>query len=174
MDFLKNKEIVIRNMKIEDAQIMYDTYASYGWHPNLHTYITYFEEQTEGKRKVFVAEYRGEVAGLCTLVYHPEEGPFGNKDIPEIVDLCVFFHLHRLGIASKLMDACEKEASKVSHMVYLAVGVHSGYGPAQRMYIKRGYLPDGSGVWYQGQILGQYENCCNDDDLVLFLSKQLS
>ena len=39
------------------------------------------------------------------------------------------------------MDVVEQEAAKVSDMIYLAVGVHSGYGAAQRIYVKRGYIP---------------------------------
>ena len=57
-------------------------------------------------------------------------------------------------------------------MVFLAVGIHSGYGPAQRIYVKRGYVPNGSGAWYQGRILDQYAPCTNDD-LLLFMSKKL-
>ena len=34
------------------------------------------------------------------------------------------------------MDVVEQEAAKISDTVCLAVGVHSGYGPAQRMYVK--------------------------------------
>ena len=41
----------------------------------------------------------------------------------------------------------------VADVVSLAVGLHTGYGQAQRLYIKRGYIPDGTGVWYQGQTL---------------------
>jgi len=52
-------------------------------------------------------------------------------------------------------------------------GVHSGYGSAQRIYIKRGYIPDGTGVWYNNTQLEQYADCKNDDDLVLFLVKDL-
>jgi len=66
------------------------------------------------------------------------------------------------------------EAAKINDLVYLGVGVHSGYGAAHRMYVKRGYIPDGSGVWYQGKQLGQYAQCCNDDDLLLFFSKNLT
>ena len=51
--------------------------------------------------------------------------------------------------------------------------MHSGYGAAQRLYVNRGYNFDGSGVWYQGKQLGQYEPCVNDDDLLLFMSKKL-
>ena len=92
---------------------------------------------------------------------------------PEIVDLTVFFDVHKKGIGNRLLDAAEKEASKISDMVFLAVGVHSGYGPAQRVYVKRGYNFDGSGVWYRGKQLDQYAPCVNDDDLLLFMSKDL-
>lgn len=61
-----------------------------------------------------------------------------------------------------------------SDKVYLGVGLHSGYGAAQRMYFKRGYIPDGSGAWYQNRQLEQYADCCNDDELILFMSKDLA
>ena len=72
------------------------------------------------------------------------------------------------------MDIAEQIASGYSDVVYLGVGLHSGYGSAQRMYVKRGYIPDGSGVWYRDKVLPQCADCCNDDDLVLYLSKVLN
>lgn len=71
------------------------------------------------------------------------------------------------------MDAAEKVAAKYSNTVYLGVGLHEGYGSAQRMYVKRGYIPDGSGVWYSERICPQNSDCCNDDDLILYFSKEL-
>ena len=173
MDYIVFFFFFFCDMLKEDAQIIYNTYLSYNWHPVLNTYLNYFEETLQNKRKVFIAEYKGKVKGLCTLVLEPEEGPYGKKGIPEIVDLCVFFDKHNLGIGSKLLDTAESEAAKTSNMVYLGVGLHSGYGAAQRLYIKRGYIPDGSGVWWNGKNLGQYEDCTNDDELVLFLAKEL-
>jgi hypothetical protein len=42
------------------------------------------------------------------------------------------------------------------------------------MYVKRGYIPDGTGVWYRNKPCAQYETeIANDDNLVLFLSKKL-
>lgn len=171
--YYEDEKIKIRSMTMDDAQIIYDTYQSYGWNPVLTTYENYFYEQEKNKRKVFIAEYEGQVSGLCTLVMNPNEGPLGGLGFPEIVDLTVFFNVHNKGIGNKLMDVAEQEAAKVSDAVYLAVGVHSGYGAAQRIYVKRGYIPDGSGVWYQGKQLEQYAPCCNDDELLLFMSKQL-
>lgn len=171
--YFSSGNLQIRRMKIDDAKIIYDTYLSYGWHPSIETYENYYREQEENKRKVFIAEYEGKVSGLCTLVMDPKEGPWSGMGCPEIVDLCVFFHVHNKGIGNKLLDVAEQEAASVSDTVYLAVGVHSGYGVAQRMYVKRGYIPDGSGVWYRGKQLEQYAPCCNDDDLLLFMSKKL-
>lgn len=170
--FYDNGTIQIRSMVPEDAKTLYDTYLSYGWHPEIKTYENYYRDQQEGTRLVFVAEFQGKVKGQCTLDLHPTEGPWGGKGFPEISDLTVFFDAHGRGIGSKLLDVAESEAARISNMVYLAVGVHSGYGPAQRIYVKRGYIPDGTGVWYQGKILDQYAPCVNDDDLVLFLSKR--
>jgi len=39
------------------------------------------------------------------------------------------------------------------------------------MYVKRGYIPDGTGVWYNGKQLEQYAKCENDDDLTLHFLK---
>ena len=174
MVYYKTDSLLIRDMISEDAHTFYETYLSYGYHSSLDTYIRYFEEQEANKRKVFVAEYKGEVAGICTLVLNPAEGPFGNKNIPEIVDLSVFIDKRNYGIGSKLLDVAEQEATKIGNQIYLGVGIHSGYGAAQRMYIKRGYIPDGTGAWYQDKQLEQYAPCCNDDDLVLFLLKDLT
>lgn len=171
--YYSDEKLIIRSMKSEDAQVFYDTYLSYDWHPDIETYNNYYKEQEEGQRKVFIAEYEGNVVGLCTLVLNPTEGPWAGMGYPEIVDLGVFFHIHNKGIGTKLLDVAEQEAARLADTVYLAVGVHSGYGTAQRMYVKRGYLPDGSGVWYQGKQLEQYAPCVNDDDLLLFMSKTL-
>lgn len=112
---LQNLEI--RDMNEFDAEIFYNTYLSYGWHPSLETDVNYYKEQQENKRKVFIAVSHGEVAGICTLVLNPEEGPFGSKNIPEIVDLCVFFNKHNQGIGNKLLDVVEKEASYFSQNI---------------------------------------------------------
>ena len=41
------------------------------------------------------------------------------------------------------------------------------------IYVKCGYILNGSGVWYQNKALDQYASCVNGDDLPLFLSKSL-
>ncbi len=70
------------------------------------------------------------------------------------------------------MDAAEKIAFSYANRVYLGVGLHSGYGMAQRLYAQRGYIPDGSGVWYGAKVCEPYTSCRNDDDLNLYLVKE--
>lgn len=120
-----------------------------------------------------VAEYQGKVAGYINV--HPDSqwGVFAGKDYPEIIDFGVLEKYRCHGIGGKLMDAAEQVALKYSDVVYLGVGMHQGYGSAQRMYVKRGYIPDGTGVWYRDTVCEPYADCCNDDDLVLYFSKKL-
>lgn len=67
----------------------------------------------------------------------------------------------------------EDQVKEYSNEICLGVGLHYGYGSAQKLYVKRGYIPDGSGVWYNDKVLEQYCDCKNDDDLNLYLSKKL-
>lgn len=112
-------------------------------------------------------------AGYINVYPDSKQGAFANQGYPEIVDFGVLVKYRRNGVGSKLMDAAEQIAKEYSDFVYLGVGMHNGYGSAQRMYAKRGYIPDGTGVWYGDKVCEQYADCCNDDDLVLYMSKRL-
>ena len=111
----------------------------------------------------------------CALTgYPPVEGPFVSREWPKINDFGVLQKYRRRGIGAKLMDAAEKIAAGRADTVCLSVGLHNGYGSAQRMYVKRGYIPDGSGAWYNGKPCTPYDTVyTNDDDLVLYMSKEL-
>ena len=50
--------------------------------------------------------------------------------------------------------------------------MYADYGPAQRMYIKRGYVPDGLGLYYKNQPVTPGKNVFVDDDLALYLVKK--
>jgi GNAT superfamily N-acetyltransferase len=90
---------------------------------------------------------------------------------PMIIDLYVFQRYQKKGIGSLLMDAAESYAFMYAHIVTLGVGLHHGYGQAQRLYIKRGYIPEGSGIWASDEIATPYATVINDDDLNLYLYK---
>lgn len=173
MIYYTDETITIRNMVPEDAKIITEGEIAQGWHQTTEKYEMRLKDQAEGKSISLVAEYKGNVAGYINVYPDAKEGAFAGKGYPEIVDFGVLCKFRNKGIGSKIMDVAEKIAAKYSDIVYLGVGLHEGYGSAQRMYVKRGYIPDGSGAWYQDKVCPQYENCCNDDDFVLYLSKKI-
>ena len=173
MIYFSKGSLTIRNMEYEDAQAITDAEIEQGWEASIEKYQKRLEDQTSGKAISLVAEFSGRPVGYINIYPDSAWGAFGGKGYPEIVDFGVLEKYRRQGIGMVLMDIAEKIAAEYSDTVYLGVGLHGGYGSAQRMYIKRGYIPDGSGVWYRDKICRPYEECKNDDDLVLYLSKKL-
>lgn len=167
-----DRKMNVRSMRQADVDVIMHTFLKQGWHPRKEVYENYWKEQEEGKRDVFVAEVDGKMAGYITLLHRAKSGPFAEK-YPELKDFNVFQTYQNNGIGWMLMDEAEKKAKAYGDYVTLAVGLHSGYGTAQRMYIKRGYVPDGSGVWYKNKQGEPYTVCCNDDDLILYMAKEI-
>ncbi len=173
MTYYECGDIRVRDLAQDDAQIITDGEIAQGWHQTIDKYLTRLRDQAEGRSISIVAEYRGAVAGYINVYPDSKWGAFGGRGLPEIVDFGVLEKYRRRGIGAVLMDIAEHIAAQYADTVYLGVGLHSGYGSAQRMYVKRGYIPDGSGVWYGDKVCEEGAPCCNDDDLVLYLSKKL-
>lgn len=175
MTYYQDENLRIRDMEAADAQLLNDEYTAQGWHPDVSYYHMRMREAAEGKCVALTAEYKGRPAGNLYLYFDAQEGPFKGQGIPVIVDFGVLQKHQRKGIGNRLMDTAEQLAAQRSDTVTLGVGLCREYGAAQRIYAKRGYIPDGSGVWYQNRQCVQYETTCTvDDDLVLFLSKKLT
>ena len=174
MVYRKDDELVIRDMEEADGPVFVAEYTAQGWHPDIAVYRARLADRDEGKCIALTAVYRGHPAGSLYLYRNAREGPFRGKGWPVIVDFNVPEKYRRKGIGSRLMDAAEQLASQFADTVCLGVGLSREYGAAQRLYAGRGYIPDGSGVWYRDRQCVQYETVCTvDDDLVLYLSKKL-
>ena len=171
--YYKDENILIRTILPADAQIICDEEIAQGWNQTIDKYLMRIKDNSTGKSIALVAEYQGNVAGYINIYPDSKWGAFANKGYPEIVDFGVLEKYRRNGIGAKLMDVAEEIAGKYADTVYLGVGLNSGYGSAQRMYVKRGFVPDGSGVWYGEKVAVPYKEYCNDDDLILYLSKKL-
>jgi len=138
----------------------------------------YFErclaEQQDGKRTVLVAGNPEGLAGYVQLIWQPIYQPFRKLDIPEIQDLNVIPAARRRGLGGRLVEACEelvRQAGKTA--VGIGVGLYSRYGAAQRLYVGRGYVPDGAGVCYDDAPVTANEMRAIDDLLTLKLVKEL-
>lgn len=165
--------ILIRTIKESDVKTITEEEVAQGWNQTEDKYWMRVRDNESGKAVSLVAEYKGHPAGYINVYPNCGNGPFGGMGYCEIVDFGVLEKYRRNGIGSKLMDVAEQVAGEYADTVYLGVGLYAGYGSAQRMYVKRGYIPDGSGVWYGGQIAEPGKMYCNDDDLNLYFSKKL-
>ena len=173
MIYYQDNELLIRDMEPADAQTITDEEIAQGWNADISKYELRLKHQAEGKSVSLTAVYLGNVAGYINVYPDSQWGAFAGQGLPEIIDFGVLEKYRNQGIGTRLMDTAERIASTRCSRVWLGVGLHSGYGSAQRMYVKRGYIPDGSGVWYRDEICTPYGECRNDDDLVLYLSKAL-
>lgn len=95
------------------------------------------------------------------------------------MDLNVLPSFRRLGIiGSYLLTAAEKKASRQHDRVDIGVvlyGGHDGrYGQAQRLYVNRGYIPDGLGVTYSYKPALPGQSYSLDDELILWFTKKLN
>ena len=165
--------IVIRDLRESDAKILTEEEIAQGWDAEIDKFEMRLRDRVEGRAVALAAEWNGNVAGYVNVYPDSKWGAFADRGCAEIVDFAVLEKYRRRGIGGKLMDIAEEIGFSYSDVVYLGVGLHSGYGSAQRMYVKRGYIPDGSGVWYKDRVCEPYRDCCNDDDLVLYLSKRI-
>lgn len=133
-----------------------------------------FEEQDEGKRLILVAEAKGQIAGYVILNFHPRYQPFRRLGIPEVQDLYVHPDARRQGMGEILVKACEDEArTRDCTQMGMAVGLHAGFGAAQRLYVRMGYVPDGAGVMYDRDAVHVGDMRIIDDDLTLMMVKDL-
>ncbi|MBD2869422.1 GNAT family N-acetyltransferase [Paenibacillus sp. IB182493] len=130
-----------------------------------------WEENKTGKRVTLAAFVNGGFAGWLHLLaksYYPD---FAEKGIPEINNFDVIPPMRRRGIGSALMDAAEKIAFETYGIVGIGVGLYASYGSAQRIYARRGYIPDGRGITYNNEVVEPGSTVRVDDELVLYMTK---
>ena len=114
-------------MECKDAQAITDAEIEQGWDANIEKYQKRLEDQQSGKAISLVAEYSGNPVGYINIYPNSAWGAFGGKGYPEIVDFGVLEKYRNRGIGTVLMDIAEKIAAIYADIVYLGVGLHSGY-----------------------------------------------
>jgi GNAT superfamily N-acetyltransferase len=165
--------VEVRLLRTLDAPAIAEAFAAIGWHKPVEQYLRYADEQQKGSRDCWVALVRGQFAGYVTLKRDSDAPGLVGRGTPEIQDLNVLPQFRRRGIGSQLLDCAEKAARSRSSVVGIGVGLHPGYNAAQRLYVKRGYVPDGLGVTHDGRYVQEGEQVPFDDGLVLHFTKDL-
>jgi GNAT superfamily N-acetyltransferase len=170
-DLVGGSEYAIRALRDADLEVISAAFTVLGWDKPVSQYETYLADQQAGSRDVLVATVADEFAGYVTVRWESPYGPFNG--IPEIQDFNVLPKFRRRGIGSGLMDAAEALVASRSAVVGIGVGLYADYGTAQRMYVRRGYLPDGRGLVYEGKQVPPGELVRNDDSANLMFTKSL-
>lgn len=168
-----NIDICIRLIRSDDPSKIYNAFKTQGWNKPTEQFNKYLLEQKNNEREVLIAEVNNEFAGYTTIIWNSAYEYFRNNNIPEISDLNVLIKYRQKGIGNKLLDETEKIVKDRSNFAGIGVGLFSDYGAAQKIYVKRGYVPDGKGIYKNGNYIKYNDTITIDDDVVLYFIKEL-
>lgn len=163
----------IRLLHANDIAVIAAACRALGGDKPASQYEGYLEEQRRGEREALVAWQGDRFVGYVTIVWSAGYAPFHDAGIPEIADFNVLPDVRRQGIGSQLMDEAERRIHARSQVAGIGVGLFADYGAAQRLYVKRGYIPDGRGIVAHGRRVTWGDTVVVDDDLILYLTKTL-
>ena len=164
----------VRQATQEDIKILYELYERLGKDDN-----GYFEACFEKNCIILIAsqEINNQVedVGFGVLNFEPKYKLYKTLDIPEVQDLNVLADMRRQGVGSMLLEAFEYIAmDRGCEEIGISVGLSREYGPAQRLYVHMGYIPDGYGIAYDREHVEPDKHYPVNDDLCLMMIKELS
>jgi len=143
--------------------------------PRPETYYDRCEYENQiGTRITLLAFVQEKLAGVSHLRFESDYPYFNDHNIPEINDLNVFPEYQKNGIANRIIEEFENIVGEQLPRIGIGVGLYKDYGAAQRIYVRRGYIPDGNGLMYNHKPVVPGSMVCADDDLNLYLIKELA
>ncbi|WP_339206294.1 GNAT family N-acetyltransferase [Paenibacillus sp. FSL K6-3182] len=166
------EDMQIRAMESNDVNVIFHAIEHQDISKRLDYIARCWEENKTGQRVTLVAFYKGQFAGWLHLLSQSYYPYFQQNNIPEINNFDVIPALRRKGIGNALMDGIEQIAFEKYGIVGIGVGLYSSYGSAQRIYARRGYIPDGRGISYENVIVKPGSMVRVDDELVLYMVKE--
>lgn len=159
---------------VEEAALLTKLFEERGMRREAGYFERCLEENRSGGRVTLLGYGDGQIAGCAHLLMMSAYPLFADKGIPEINDLNVFPEFRRQGIAGAMLDEFEVIASaRECARIGIGVGLYKDYGSAQRLYSRKGYIPDGTGVKYDNRDVPPGDMVRLDDDLVLYSIKEL-
>lgn len=122
-----------------------------------------------------VAVLGGRVVGIVSVLWESNYAGFRDRGIPLVHQVAVAGPAQRQGVATALLAAAEQLARERGVTTLgITVGLTGGYGPAQRLYAKLGYLPDGRGACHGREPVPPGARVTLDDGIILWLTKDLA
>ncbi|MBN9334594.1 GNAT family N-acetyltransferase [Devosia sp.] len=166
-------EIEPLNPALVDAIVQRD--GGNGWKNDPTGWVNILSQHNAGARLVLVASEAGAPVGYGSLVWRSGYPPFADAGTPELHDLVTARSHRHQGVGTTLIASLAKSARNRGHTtIGLGVGLYADYGPAQRLYAALGYQPDGRGLTYQNGPVPPGATIRADDDLILWMVKNLA
>jgi len=134
----------------------------------------YLADHLEPDGASLIATGGSNVIGYVAIVWESSYAGFRSRGIPLVHQIAVAGPMRRQGVATLLMDAAEQLArDRGIATLGITVGLFDEYGPALRLYGRRGYIPDGRGACQGQRPLRKGMQVSIDDDLIIWLTKDL-
>jgi GNAT superfamily N-acetyltransferase len=134
----------------------------------------YLADHAEPDGVSLIAVSGTDAVGYAAIAWESNYAGFRSRGIPLLHQIAVSEPWRRRGIATLLMDAAERLArDRGVAALGITVGLFDEYGPAQRMYGRRGYIPDGRGACQGQRPLSKGMRVSMDHDLIIWLTKDL-
>ncbi len=167
------EKLIIENVAVDDLTAFRKLAGEMGETDDEY-FTKLLEARAQGRLEFLNASYEGELCAYGVLNWQPKYGLFKKLEIPEIQDLNVHPAHRRRGIAQGFISRCEDMARERGFKeMGIGVGLYSRFGPAQRLYVKMGYQPDGQGINYDRMPVVPGEFRPIDDQLCLMMVKSL-
>lgn len=172
--FESSQNVTIRNLQAKDLNKIAHTFT-FPWsnfEATLKLWEQWFKEQQDGIRTVCVLERQKQFLGYGSLLRVSEYAYFREKGIPDVSAIWIDESFRRQGLGKKLIEHLEDMARYEGYKTMgIGVGLYKDYGPAQKLYFKMGYQPDGNGITYKGNWVVPGAPHPVDDELLIWLTK---
>ena len=168
-------QISIRKAAADDVDAL-ETLNNAMGHGKAENYFSECLDRQENESlSVYIASVDHQDIAYGLINWLPKYKYYQANKIPEIQDLNVLQTFRRQGVATQMIHFCEDIVKKRGHKhIGISVGLTADYGPAQRIYSKMGYIPDGHGVAYDRESIKNGEFRPIDDNLCLMMVKDLA
>ena len=168
-------DIKIAPLDTKKPEPLWDLIEKMGFRKDRGYFERSIERQEAGELQVLMAATQGQIVGYCLMNWQPKYTYFKLNDMPEIQDLNVMRDFRNRGVGTAMILHCEDLARARKHTsMGIGVGLDSSFGPAQRLYVRLGYVPDGNGISYDRKPVLSGEFRPIDDNLCLMMSKTLT
>jgi GNAT superfamily N-acetyltransferase len=134
----------------------------------------HFADHENGASTTILGYEAGRLAGIVTIRWHARYPPFRDQHIPLIQNIEIRYQDRGRGLGGQMLERAEQEIALRSPLAGICVGIFDEYGPAQRLYSRRGFVPDGRGVCQGHRPLKHGEPILLDHDILLWLIKDVS